>query len=139
MNRFLSVHKVLVFLLIGVLATSCKTSQQTASAGKDTNLSEENKTKLMYFFVNANKEKILGNEGRALELFAECLKIDPRNDASLYEMAQLYANRKKYVSGRLPFESRSIKVSNVSRLKKSESVTLNPLQLFVSRIEFAAI
>ena len=96
MNRFLSVHKVLVFLLIGVLATSCKTSQQTASAGKDTNLSEENKTKLMYFFVNANKEKILGNEGRALELFAECLKIDPRNDASLYEMAQLYANRKKY-------------------------------------------
>ncbi|HQW17862.1 MAG: tetratricopeptide repeat protein [Bacteroidia bacterium] len=97
MRSFLEVRKVLVLLLmIGVFATSCKTSKQTTSAGKETNLSEESKTKLMYFFVNANKEKILGNEGRAAELFAECLKIDPRNDASLYEMAQLYANRKKY-------------------------------------------
>src|SRR5690606_14661355 len=36
------------------------------------------------------------NDSRAMELFSECLKIDPRNDASLYEISQLYANNKKY-------------------------------------------
>ena len=73
MRSFSAVRKVWDFLfMIGVFATSCKTSKQTTSANKETNLSEENNTKLMYFFVNANKEKILGNEGRAAEHFAEC-------------------------------------------------------------------
>jgi len=77
---------------------SCKSTQQTGtnSLAKKSDLSQEQQSNLMYNFVNANKEKMLGNEGKAVELFVQCLKIDPKNDAAAYELAQLYANKKKY-------------------------------------------
>ncbi|OQB62672.1 MAG: tetratricopeptide repeat protein [Bacteroidetes bacterium ADurb.Bin141] len=91
--------KGIVIVLLAVLfIAACKSGEKsiTSSNTKSSRLTEEQSTKLMYFFVNANKEKILGNDSRAMELFSECLKIDPRNDASLYEISQLYANNKKY-------------------------------------------
>jgi len=41
-------------------------------------------------FYSANKEKILGNYEEAADLFSECLRKDPNNAASNYELANLY-------------------------------------------------
>ncbi len=41
-------------------------------------------------FIEGIKEKLLGNEEEAIVLFAEVAKKQPKNDAALYELAQLY-------------------------------------------------
>lgn len=96
----MNIVKPLYIALISItsLILSCKGPEKAtiAKGGQTTSLSEDQRMQLTYKFVTANKEKILGNEGRAMELFAECLRIDPRNDASLYEMALLLSNKKKY-------------------------------------------
>ncbi|HKK43154.1 MAG TPA: tetratricopeptide repeat protein [Bacteroidales bacterium] len=42
-----------------------------------------------YFYVEAIKQKLLGNVGDALKYFEQCIKINPRSDASYYQMAQI--------------------------------------------------
>lgn len=39
---------------------------------------------------------MLGNDAKAMDLFATCLRIDPTNDAAMYELALLYSAKKKY-------------------------------------------
>ncbi len=46
-------------------------------------------------FVEANKEKLLGNEEKAIELFSQCIRIDGSNHAAMYELATLYAGQRK--------------------------------------------
>lgn len=41
-------------------------------------------------FIDASKEKIMGNYENAIYLFKEVLKRDKNNDAALYEMARIY-------------------------------------------------
>ncbi len=40
-------------------------------------------------YVEAIKQKLLGNGGDALKYFEQCLKINPESDAAYYEMAQI--------------------------------------------------
>ncbi len=93
---------VFYFILLSVasviLFQSCKTAQKSTTevARPKATLTEEDRSNLMYNFVNANKEKMLGNDDKAMELFSLCLRTDPKNDAAMYELAQLYANKKKY-------------------------------------------
>lgn len=87
------------FLIAAIVLVlqSCKTAEKsTVSVASKSSLSEEDRTNLIYNFMNANKEKMLGNDDKAMELFSQCLRIDPKNDAAMYELAQLYANKKKY-------------------------------------------
>jgi len=65
-------------------------SQNTKSAGdKAKGLPEEKRIKLEYTFVDAAREKIRGNLENAVVKFTECLKIDPNNDAAMFEIAQI--------------------------------------------------
>ena len=55
-----------------------------------------------YIYVEAIKQKLLGNGGDALKLLEQCLKINPRSDAAYFQMAQIVIasgdniNGKKY-------------------------------------------
>jgi hypothetical protein len=40
-------------------------------------------------YVEALKQKLLGNGGDALKYFEQCLKINPESDAVYYQMAQV--------------------------------------------------
>ena len=51
---------------------------------------------VLNLFYNANKEKILGNINNAIELFSEVIRKDPSNHASMYELANIYGDQKKY-------------------------------------------
>jgi len=41
-------------------------------------------------FIDADKERILGNNQEAFKLYSDCLQMDPKNDAVHYELARLF-------------------------------------------------
>lgn len=45
-----------------------------------------------YLYIEAIKEKLMGNPGEALKNFEQCLKMTPNNDAIYYQMAQILLN-----------------------------------------------
>lgn len=74
-----------------MVLVSCKTSAPSSSGAK---LPESIRIKLAGLFIDANKEKILGNDQKALYLFEKCLSIDPKNDAVCFELSKLHSNLK---------------------------------------------
>jgi tetratricopeptide (TPR) repeat protein len=85
-------------LLCLLLLAGCKSSQPSASSDKhsSTSLSDAQKAEVTNLFFNANKEKILGNSELAASLFSEVIRKDPGNAASMYELANIYLDQKKY-------------------------------------------
>lgn len=53
-------------------------------------LTEQEQLDFVFYFHNAEKEKLLGNYKNAAELFFQCLKTDPSSDACMYELADVY-------------------------------------------------
>jgi len=51
-------------------------------------------------YVEAIKQKLLGNFGNALECFQKCLEINPLSDASYYQMAQILISRGDVQNGK---------------------------------------
>ena len=55
-----------------------------------------------YLYVEALKQKLMGNGGDALKYLEQCVQINPKSDAAYYEMAQIVVangdinNGKKY-------------------------------------------
>jgi tetratricopeptide (TPR) repeat protein len=88
-----------VFAFIVACSPSAKTSQSdkpASSSGKNRDkLTEEQLINLRFLYVNAVKEKNLGNLDKAIELFAQCIRIDGSNHAAMYELAQIYLEQKK--------------------------------------------
>ncbi len=41
-------------------------------------------------FIDASKERVLGNNQEAFKLYSDCLLMDPKNDAVHYEMGRLF-------------------------------------------------
>ena len=42
-----------------------------------------------YVYVEAIKQKLMGNNGDALKYLEQCIKINPESDAAYYQMAQI--------------------------------------------------
>ena len=69
------------------------------SSGKNTLSSKVKSDNTQYpdnssVFIDANKEKNLGNEAKAIKLFEKSLDINPTDGASMYELARLYNKQK---------------------------------------------
>lgn len=60
--------------------------QGSGVGGKKMSASE----KLTRLFVEANKQKIIGNYKDAEDLFLKCTVLDPENDASYFELSKIY-------------------------------------------------
>lgn len=76
-----------ISLLVGVSAFAQKKNKK--------GLSEQEKAKVESIFIDATKERLLGNPANAAELFKECLKIDANNAAAMYELGTIYFNARK--------------------------------------------
>ena len=67
-----------------------------------------------YVYVEAIKQKLMGNEEDALKYFAQCIKINPKSDASYYQIAQILVangdkkNGKYYVSKALSLDGENV-------------------------------
>jgi len=55
-------------------------------------------------YINAGKEKILGNNQEAFKLYAECADLDPKNDAVHYEIGRLFLTQNNLVRAGEEFE-----------------------------------
>lgn len=97
LNRLALISGVVLFFSVG-----CSSTQKTVvSTGTKTNatakgqLSDEQRITLKYMFFNANKERQLGNNDKALELYAQCVRLDGKHHASMYEIAKIYQEQNK--------------------------------------------
>jgi tetratricopeptide (TPR) repeat protein len=93
-NRILLFIFLPALLLSGGCGSSKKSTGGSVSRQGD-ELPEEERIKATYAFFDAQKEKLSGNEQRAAELFAQCLRIDPRNHAAMYELSSIYNEKGK--------------------------------------------
>jgi len=85
--------KILSISLVLLILTSCSIKKQA----KDNN-SEKDKQKFTYLFSEANKNRLLGNTEKAIELYTTALDINPESAASNYYLATIFLADKKYTS-----------------------------------------
>lgn len=96
----------ILFFAFSVALFGCKSAKQSNSASTN---GSETQTKLFtkqdievnHFFVNANKEKLLGNTEDAIRLFKKCLQIDPNNAAAAYELSIIALNANDFQNAEL--------------------------------------
>lgn len=58
-------------------------------------MTEQQRITLTYTFFDAQKEKISGNIQAAADLFAQCIRLDPKNHAAMFELAAIYSQKGK--------------------------------------------
>ncbi len=98
--KFNTSHIRTLFLvfLAGAILFSCKPKQNVVATSKKKNsneLSEKERLSFDYLFLNANKEKMLGNYDLASGLYAQCIKINPKEAAPYYDIATIYTYQNK--------------------------------------------
>jgi len=87
-------QKIFLILLLFV-AVGCKTTEDVSKKKTDpgTALTEEESRAYQIAFLDANKEKILGNLGEAENLFRKALTINPKSDAAMFDLAKISVER----------------------------------------------
>ena len=69
----------------------------------------EDERKITELFFDASKQKMLGNYEEAAALYHQCIRIDPNNAASYYELANLLTTSQQ-VAEALPFALRALEL-----------------------------
>lgn len=89
--------KIIIYVLAsGLMMTSCsKKLIPGLKAGKEYDVAAFN-----YLYVEAVRQKLLGNLGDALECFETCLNLNPESDAAYYQMAQIVLSNGDLISGK---------------------------------------
>lgn len=104
---------VVLFVLVILTIISCEKkmvpSLSTNKLGKSYNEAAFN-----YVYVEAIKQKLMGNAGEALKYFEQSLEINPGSDAVYYQMAQIFVskgdlrNGKKYAAKAISIDERNL-------------------------------
>ena len=101
--------RTLHILLILVLALSVGVAHGQRRKKKEKEPSYEDNRKITELFFDASKQKMLGNFEDAAVLYHDCIKIDPNNAASFYELANLLTSSQQ-VAEALPFALRALEI-----------------------------
>ncbi len=64
-----------------------------------------------YVFVEAVKQKLMGNSGDALKYFEQCIKLNPASDAVYYQMAQIVLSGGDLKNGKI-FARKAVELDN---------------------------
>ena len=84
----------ILFFFIALTFLSCKTTKtgigSQSKEAKELKQSGAKDINNSSVFIDANKQKILGNYDEAARLFDKCLKLNPDDDASMFELAKIY-------------------------------------------------
>jgi len=122
MNLSIVILALLVFCscLPKKSATGAKPPKENVTASKGRNDAPA-ELKLKSYFIDGCREKIKGNIEIAENLFKECLKIDPANAPSNYELANIYR-----FTG---FYSQAIKYAKVAALADPKNEWYNLLYI----------
>ena len=118
MNR--KIIKWLLLTLLPGLIFACSGSKSIAQQDiepeviineKEFRLEEQKQMEFEYLYVEALKEKALGNPQKAIQYLSGCLEIDPKSAAAMYELASIHAGNNDFTSATLLLE---------------KAITLNP-------------
>lgn len=96
-----------------VIFSGCKTSQNTNNAvavSASKKMTQEEQIQNTSLFIDAIREKQLGNFDKAIALLSQCIKQNPENDAAAYEKATLLFMDSKYKEA-LEFSKNSAKLN----------------------------
>jgi tetratricopeptide (TPR) repeat protein len=93
--------KFISFFILSLFLISCNPKGTTtvlkSSPQKDSEvLSEATRMQLTSLYIDAQREKMLGNFSAADQLLQKCLKLDPTNHAVLYDRALIAYERNSY-------------------------------------------
>ena len=88
-------HIILSLIFLVGISSVASCSRQSTSQNNEVSVINVTEHKSRYnkldtLFISANREKILGNDQRAAELFLKCLRLDKKNSASMYELSRIY-------------------------------------------------
>jgi len=81
--------KPIAFFVIVLTLFSCTTSKQIKNRNTKQNVTQQDKRQEADIFINAIKERELGNIEKSLELFNKAIQTDPEDPAVFYEKARL--------------------------------------------------
>ena len=98
----------ILFILLSVIISSCKSGREiTSSAPGETKVAlvpDEKKKEFEYLFIEALKQKMIGNQQRAVSLLSSCLEIDPGSSAAMFELANMHVANNDLTSASLLLE-----------------------------------
>lgn len=103
----------IILVLIGLGFSSCS-RKLTASGSDGKSTKKFDVSAYNYVYVEALKQKLMGNSGDALKYLEQCVKINPKSDAAYYEMAQIVIangdtkNGKKYIAKALSIDEENL-------------------------------
>lgn len=100
-TKYINFFAILLVLLI----SSCSTLKKNEKQPVDPRIKNFN---FNYYFLEANKQKILGNYGDALELYALASNQDKSDAASYYEIAGILNLAQDYSSA-LEYAKKAVK------------------------------
>ena len=110
MKKRIPLTRIFSVLMALFLATgSAVYAQKKKKKDGGGELSEQDRVKAVYAFFDGQKEKASGNDQRAAEQFAQCLRIDPSNHAAMYELASIY-NSKGKLGDALYFSKKAVEL-----------------------------
>ncbi len=111
MNRKL-MKLVLVIVLPGIIF-ACSGSKSIAQQDvepdvtidqQELRIEEQKQMEFEYLYVEALKEKALGNPQKAIQYLSGCLEINPNSSAAMYELASIHAENNDFTSASLLLE-----------------------------------
>ncbi len=111
MNR--KIIKWVLITLLPIYFLSCSGSKSIAQQDVGSEiiideqmlkLEEQKQMEFEYLFVEALKEKALGNSQKAIQYLSGCLEIDPNSSAAMYELATIHAENSDFTSASLILE-----------------------------------
>jgi len=65
----------------------------TPSSAIEKSAKEDDKSAFNYVYVEALKQKVMGNSGEALKYFEQALKLNPSSDAACFQIAQILISK----------------------------------------------
>jgi tetratricopeptide (TPR) repeat protein len=99
---------ILIVVLAAIITSSCKTAQKAGSAeptvAVNPELPNDKKKEFEYLFIEALKQKMIGNQQRAVSLLSSCLEIDPNSSAAMFELANMHVANNDFTSASLLLE-----------------------------------
>lgn len=89
----MSISNNTFFLLLLLLVSSCNTLKITSNKNS---ISEKDLFEFNYVFIEAQKQKMLGNFDEAQLLYEKCQKLDPSSAVIYYELSTLYIQKNQF-------------------------------------------
>ena len=102
---------VVYIAVISIMISSCATSHKQAKSAvtnksqtQETTLSEDDKNEFQYTFIEALKQKMIGNQQAAVTLLSKCLDINPNSTSAMFELAKIHSGNGDQTSSSLLLE-----------------------------------